>query len=136
MACQLTDDYVWLVAEALKSAEVADLLPDSHPTLDEVRLVLGVVTEEDDVTSRYNTAPRRWSADTPGWDRGTKVGIQATIQDIVLDQGIGTKDAQIVGVGQEFLPLAAIFACDLFIILKYVLLPFPQEWKDLSEKVP
>jgi len=103
MVCQLTDDDVGSVTEALKRIEVADLLPDSHPTLDEVALVPGVVAEEDDVTSRYNAPPRQGSADTPGRNRRAKVGIQATIHDIVVDLLISAKDAQIVGVGQEFL---------------------------------
>ncbi len=99
----LTDDNIRPVAEAFKRFEVADLLPDSHPTLDQVALVLVVVAEEDNVTSHSNTPPGWGAADTPGRNRRTEVGIMTKIYNIVVDRLIGAKDTQIVGGWQGFL---------------------------------
>jgi len=88
----LADDDIRPITEASERFEVVDLLPDSHPTLDQVALVLFVEAEEDDITSHSNTPPRWWSTNAPGRNRGTEVGILTEIHNIVVNLLIGTKD--------------------------------------------
>ncbi len=99
----LTDDDIRPVTKAFERFEVLDLLPDSHPPLDQVALVLFVVAEEDDVTSHINAVPLVRSADTPGWNRGTEIRIMTKIHNIIVDLLIGVKDTQIVVQWQGFL---------------------------------